>query len=118
MGGHGGEAMYEALELGVASSEARGGGHEGEVIDATILLEDPHVEFHRHAVELGREDGAHGLASIEREDRLRFDLALGEPHEEVLRERLERDVLAVDAAAAVDDDRRAVPFVAERERGV
>ena len=43
------------------------------------------------------------------------ELALGRPHDEVVRERDERRVVDLQIAAPVDEDRRAVRVVAERE---
>src|SRR3954463_9114447 len=65
-----GEAAGEALEAPGAAGEAIRGGDIIEVVDAAVLLQDPHGELLRHAVELRREDGVHGLSAVERDDRL------------------------------------------------
>src|SRR4051812_43348571 len=94
------KALHESFERSAAVGARR--ADAPEVVDAAVLLQHVDQELLRHAVELADQLRAQRGATVEDLLLLRLQLALGELQEQMLGERRQRHVVAVDTATAVE----------------
>jgi hypothetical protein len=107
--------LHETVEAALATAGAGRIGDVQEVVHAAVFLDHVHLEALGHAVELGDELGAQGVSAVQRARLLAEHVPVREVQEQVMRERLERHVIAVLSAAAAHRHGGCIRVVPEGE---